>query len=488
MNKRILFLFLYITVVSGLFAQEGSVSYDMQLLGGYCGPGEVPFWFRSNQFGSVPPSGASLGLIGAVRKDYNLKRTRKADWGFAAEGRLNIGDPTKFILTEGYGKFKLGIFELKAGRVKEITGLCDTLLTSGSWSVSGNAPGIPKIQLAVPEFRTLPFFGDLFAFKGSYMHGWMGNWHIDDEIVPNTPTYLHQKTLYGRFGKPSWKLKLYAGFNHQVVWGNERNIYLGEYYELNDWQTFLYINTGKKYNNDGIEETHVGNHLGSIDMGMSFEFPGIRLLIYRQNFYDAGALFYLANILDGLNGISFTNKLDNGKRFHWNRFLVEFLYSKNQGGEVWSKSTPSAFENYYNNGYYLTGWSYKGLGLGNPFISPTSSVKESFPIAPDNFFINNRVVALYLGMDGSCANWNFISKFSYSRNYGTYLTSTTGKVHSGTNFPDYGIFPVVGQFSAFLEAKKELKKGIQIGIMTALDTGDLYNDSFGIMGSISKSF
>ena len=182
------------------------------------------------------------------------------------------------------------------------------------------------------------------------------------------------------------------------------------------------------------------------------------------------------------------NKVNNEKGIQWKKFLVEFLYSKNQAGEKWSRYTPSAFEGYYNNGYYLIGWSYKGMGLGNPFVSSSSSVKEGFPSDPDEFFVNNRVVAIYFGMEGSIINWNFISKFSYSRNYGTYRTSATGKVHNGTNFPDYGIFPIVGQFSAFLEARKELKKGIQIGIQTAFDKGDLYNDSFGIMGSISKVF
>ena len=209
------------------------------MLAGYNGPDNVPFWLRSNQFGSIPHSGASLGLIGTVQKDYDRTNLKKAGWGFSAEGRLNIGNPTDFILLEGYMKFRFSIFELKAGRVKDITGLCDTLLSSGSFSISGNALGVPKIQLAIPEFYTLPFFGKLFALKGNYMHGWIGNWYINDKVVPNTPTYLHQISLYGRFGKPDWKLKLYGGFNHQVIWGNEDEI-MGEGYGLNYIQKHIF--------------------------------------------------------------------------------------------------------------------------------------------------------------------------------------------------------------------------------------------------------
>jgi hypothetical protein len=488
MNKVVLLVVLYMEIFLCATAQQGAVKFKLQTLAGYTGPESVPFWLRSNQFGSVPLAGASLGLIGAMQKDYDRTGAHIAGWGFSAEGRLNVGNPTHFILTEGYGKFRLSIFELKAGRVREINGLCDTLLTSGSWSVSGNAPGIPKIQLAIPEFYTLPMLGKLFAIKGSYMHGWIGNWYINDEAAPNTPTYVHQKSLYGRFGKPAWKLKLYGGFNHQVIWGNEKNIILGSDYELSLGQTYYYMLTGKRYNNGAIKETRIGNHLGSIDLGLQYDFRNIGLFVYRQNFYDAGALFYMANILDGLNGVSITNKRQGIHGFQWKKLLVEFLYTKNQAGEAWSRWTPSAFENYYNNGYYKAGWSYKGIGLGNPFISPSNAIKEELAHDPESFFANNRVIAIHTGLAGYLFGWDFVGKFSYSRNYGTYLTSSTGKVHSGTDFPYAGIFPTVGQFSAFLETSKNLKKGLKIGLMAAFDRGDLYNESFGIMGSISKSF
>jgi hypothetical protein len=429
-----------------------------------------------------------MGLTGAVKKDYNRNTLRKADWGFGAEGRLNIGDPVNFILTEGYAKFRYGVFELKAGRVKEVIGLCDTVLSSGSWGVSGNALGIPKFEISIPEFYTIPWFGGLFAFKGSYSNGSMGNWYIHDEIIPGTPTYLIQHTFYGRLGKPHWKFKLFGGFNHQVVWGNEKMI-LGEDYKLSGFQTFIYANLAKPYNNKNIQNMRVGNHLGSIDLGMTYDFNDLRLFIYRQFIYDAGAMYYLANLRDGLNGISVTNKHAHERAFTWNRFLVEFLYTKNQAGETWSPKTASIHENYYNNGYYPIGWSYKGPGIGNPFISYSGSIKEGLPEAPSNYFTNNRVLVVHAGIDLGLSGWNFISKMSYSKNYGTYLTSPDGKMYNGENTEAlYGIFPVTNQFSAYIEAGKNLKKGFRLGIMGALDSGGLYNDAFGMMGMVSKTF
>jgi hypothetical protein len=488
LKKITSFLLLLFPLCLSSPAQQGNFNFYLQALGGYVSAENVPFWMRSNQFGSVPPPGASLGLIGAVKRDYDRTKPHLADWGISAEGRLNVGNPTGFILLEGYGKARLGIFEFKGGRVKDIMGLCDTSLSSGSFSVSGNNLGIPKVEISIPEFYTIPVFGGLFAFKGNYVHGWIGNWHLQDSIVPNTPTYLHQKSLYIRFGKPVWKLKLLGGFNHQVIWGNEEVI-MGEDYELNGFQTYLYVITGKPYNNGEIQETRIGDHLGSIDLGLEYDFKKIHLLIYRQFLYEAGALYYLANLADGLNGVSLVNKQNKGNTIHWNRMLFEFLYTKNQAGETWSPYTASAIEDYYNNGYYLAGWSYKSIVLGTPFINPRGTIRDSLPTAPMDYFVNNRVMAFHVGMIGCVNKLNLITRLSFSRNYGTYNTSATGKQYPGAVYPSpYGVFPVTNQFSGILQISRELAKGFRVGLITALDIGGLYYNSFGLMVSAARTF
>ena len=208
-------------------AQKRNFSYGLGSSAGYISPGHVPFWLRSNQFGSIPLDNASLSLIGAIRKDYDADKTRLLDWGVSVEGRANIGHKSNFTLIEGYGKLRISIFEIRAGRSKEIVDLCDTSLTSGAWAVSGNALGIPKVQISIPEFYSLPIFGKLFAFKGNFAHGWIGETsQVRHGNVRQIGTWLHQKSLYGRFGKPGWKLKLYGGFNHQVLWGTNRISYM----------------------------------------------------------------------------------------------------------------------------------------------------------------------------------------------------------------------------------------------------------------------
>ena len=295
--------------------------------------------------------------------------------------------------------------------------------------------------------------------------------------------------MYGRFGKSEWKWKLFGGFNHQAQWGSESEYY-GEYYTLSDLECYWYVITGKAYGTSNIPSSKIGNHLGSIDLGFEYDFTNIRLFAYHQFFYDVGALGHLANLRDGLNGISLTNtQTANENIFKWKKMLVEFFYSKNQAGEYWSPVTPSGDENYYNNDTYAEGWSYKGIGVGNPLIGTRYGIREELPNDPGDYFINNRVVAFHLGFEGSVKYWNFILKTSYSLNYGTYGTSVEGHSLGETHYPPmYGIFPETKQFSAYFETNKEFKRHLKFGFVGAFDAGDLYYNSFGLQLRVSKSF
>ena len=188
--------------------QERNFFYEFETLGSIISPGNVPFWLRSNQYGSIPIDNISLSLIGSLHKNYDRTEIRLVDWGASVEGRVNVGNKSNFSLIEGYGKIRISIFEIKAGRSKEIVGLCDSSLCSGSFALSGNALGIPKVQVSIPEFYSLPILGKMLAFKGNFAHGWIGEvsqyQYLYSRII-QLETYFHQKSLYGRFGKHLWK-------------------------------------------------------------------------------------------------------------------------------------------------------------------------------------------------------------------------------------------------------------------------------------------
>lgn len=493
--KKIQPVFLLLLYCSSSWAQTENYHASLEAQGVLTTQDHVPFWLRADRFGSIPLPGTSGSLIASARKDYS-KDDRLVDWGAAFQVRGDLGTISRATLIEGYVKARLSIFEFKGGRDKDFTGLVDSTLSSGSFAVSGNALGIPKVQLAIPEFWSLPFFGGLFSIKGNFAYGWFGQEPVQSsKFVKSTNGYYHQLSFYGRLGKPDWRLKLYGGFNHQVMWGDEKSV-TGAAYKLSPFKTFEYAVIGKTY-----QGSKVGNHIGSIDLALDYYFDGVKLSLYRQNFYDEGALAKLANIADGLNGISLTNTAFNDDDedddgFHserglrWHKVVFEFFYSKDQAGYPWSKPTKSGDENYYNNFEYYNGWSYKGQAIGNPFITPYPSTRAGLPNDPTDYFNNNRVVALYAAVESSLNSFRFTVKGSYSFNYGTFGTSKWGHSTGRTFYPRpaNGLFGELRQFSAFVDVAKDLRSGWTAGCTAALDNGRLYYDTYGLVLSLKKDF
>ncbi len=494
--KRIVFWnAVFILFSEALFAQQVKVPIwngRVETQAGYSSNDAVPLWMRSNQFGSVPVVGLSNSWIGSFYKTYGKPHDPNdfstVDWGLDIQTRINLAEKTSAQLIEGAIKAKWWIFEGRAGRSKDIVGLNgDSTLSSGNFAISGNGLGIPKLEIRVPDYYRLPFWNGLVSLKGSFAHGWVGRRLIDPRAFLKfsedyrVNTFYHQKSLYGRIGREGAKLNLYGGINHQAYWGNESEVY-GDKYTLTDLETFWYVLSGKAYGEPGIPRSKIGNQLGSIDMGLSYDFNDIRLIGYRQNLYDVGAISKLANISDGLNGMIIENlrdDKDDSDNWKWKKFLLEFFYSKDQAGYPWSKATASGDEDYYNNSYYLEGWSYQAAGLGNPLIIPATDAKAGQVSNPLKYFISNRVLAVHLGADMDIYKTKILLKATYARHYGNFSTSEWGG-STGSEFGEsYGKFIPVSQLSAYLEASRRLSRGFSTGIVAAMDHGKMLNNSVG---------
>jgi hypothetical protein len=101
----------------------------------------------------------------------------------------------------------------------------------------------------------------------------VGNVDISDKYkINSSKSYFHESSFYGRFGKPEWKVKLYGGLNHQVFWGNNKNIFPTNEFTLSPEQEYWYVVAGIPFNHP-----KVGNHLRSVDLGLDFAFSTIQL-------------------------------------------------------------------------------------------------------------------------------------------------------------------------------------------------------------------
>lgn len=448
-----------------------------------------PFWLRSNQYGIVPLESQFLTTRGAVHKEYDSTKNeqdklKKFSYGFGGNFVTNVGNKSSLFLPEAYFKVRYGAFEVYGGRRKEKVGLVDTTLTSGAYIWSGNALPMPKIQISIPNY--LPIIGhDLISIKGAFAHGWFGN----QDIFKNY--YLHQKWFYSRIGKPKWKIKFYAGFNHQVVYGGtraylENGIAKKETYP-SDIKSYIWVVSGFSLNrvaddkkgSQGANDVlnRVGNHLGSIDLAGDIELKNVKIFIYRQNFYDDGSLFYLNNIEDGLNGITFVLKNLKEKRFRFDKVSFEYFNSTSQGGsDFGGESTIPQLrgkDSYFNN---YTSWTYNKLVIGTPLMTPFNQIntdlitKYKITNYPNSYIVNNRIRGYFIAISSKTQKMNFTTKLMWTNNLGTYGAKFYAK-----------------QFSFMQQLNYQLPNYTLIADI-ALDRGELYSNHLGCYFGIRRTF
>lgn len=439
----------------------------------------TPFWIQANQFGIVPRESPAASLHTGLQHYWNVSSNRRntENWkiGGGIEVSANLNSSTKILIPQAFAAVHYGNWELYAGRKKQWVGLADSTLGMGSYSWSGNALPIPKIQFGTTRFISVPLTDNWVAFNAFYSEG------IFENNRPVTHKLkLHQKALYVRLGKPTSMFRFYGGFNHQVQWGGQSPFYTVDGQMPKGLKSYFYIITGKPHAT-GEKLTHfdqtsrIGNHLGSIDLALEVEIRNSSLFFYRQNIYEDGSLYYFNNIDDGLNGIRFRRKPSKNAVFQITEALVEFLYTKSQGGPVANADNNiRGKDDYFNNGQVRDGWSYYDRTIGTPFITPTSDTKGTWPNHSDFFTNNNRVSVWNFGLRGNFLDhvtWS--GKFSYSQNYGTYDIPFEGSPK---------------QYSALLNVQipTYLLGGTTIKASLAADLGDLYAKTYGFSVGIRK--
>lgn len=480
MKKEIFYKFIITCILSTRFvvAQDSlsSVKYQVEV-GAFGSTNEIlPFWLRSNQYGEVPMNSNYVTVRGQIEKGYT--NNKKFDVGYKVRAVANQGlEENKFMFSEAFLKVKYKQFEIYAGRRKEIFGLTDSTLSSGSYIWSGNSLGVPKIQISTNGYVPLLKSKTLFV-NASYSHGVFGS----TESVKHY--FLHQKSLYFKIGQPSWKIKVYGGINHQVQWGGRPAVpFVSPYTKelITNYPTaYGYIISGLPPKNKELiidGGGRVGNSLGTIDIGVDVDLNSSKLLLYKQSIYEKGDFTTLNNISDGIYGLSIHfNNVKSGIV----RLNFEILNTMSQGGDVESKFTGTKAlkgqMDYFNNITYIDGWVYKGNTIGTPFLftgnqSPYISDKTTNKNIL-NTIANNRVRAYILSLDTKLNKVNLRSRISLSENYGTYKNSISS----------------ITQISLQQSIIYPLKQNYTLNINLGYDNQGIFNQSLGGGFILQKTF
>lgn len=457
--------------------------------GGFISSGHVtPFWLRANQYGMVPLETpvATFRFLAAkayAPKDTAKPRANRFSWGFGVYPVVNAGVTNQFLLPEAYGKLKYGAVELWVGRRRTLTGLGDSVLSSGFMVGSGNALPIPKVQLATLGYAPLKFLGSFIAINAGYAHGWFTNTYINQ-------SYLHQKYVYWRFGKPKATVKVHLGMNHQVQWGGHADYLLGNplavdgklpsafkhYGDIILATRPLETKTDDYTDFDG--SYRIGNHVGGHDLGIEIMTRRETILLYYQHpFEDVSGLLF-QNMPDGLMGLSWQRHLRKASgSFRLNRLVLEFLNTLDQSGATFWRaySRFQGADNYFNHSQYREGWSYRGRTIGTPFIAPQREFQPAVLQAASAFFPDNRVRMWYAGAEGQLTNRLFwLARFAYSRHYGTYATPFD---------------PTRSQVSFLFSTETNLAKSnkTRLRAAIAIDRGQVYPETVGVSMSLLRT-
>jgi len=416
------FVAIFLFLASSIYAQDSTFQYSASVsLAG--STGQSPFWLYSNQNGIVPVSGSFILGDFAAYKVYNPNNPRIFQWSAGAEliasyGKERNDKAGDYFLNDLYVAGRIGPVEFLAGQKKSIMGLVDTLLSSGSLAMSGNARPVPGFKISIPEFLPLHFTNDLVALKASYFDGRLGQGDVaygSARSVPNI--YLHQKSLYLRFGKNSHRLKVYAGINHQAIWGGEDKI--SPIQNLNRIDAYGYVILGRN-----LDARKVGSHFGTTDLGIEWRENDWTYFLYRQNIYDTGSLFKVINLTDGLNGFSIKRNKRQKKTesFLINSFLFEVAGTQKQtNNSPLSDLTIFRTGDYYNSYIYKQGYSYKGSSIGTPLIPGQNTTDQELPRNKTGFTNSNRSWVFHSGLTASWLNTYFLFRGTYSRNFGTFV-------------------------------------------------------------------
>jgi len=461
-------LFLLSTVI--LYAQDDTTrieySFNTRI---NVGTGRIaPFLSTANQYDRYITSPNSLTVWGTVRKE--LKMTRTFDYGFGLELDGNVSKTeNRFFPGEYYIQGKAFFLNMFAGSKREVFGNQDAELSCGGMIWSQNSRPMPKIAIETNGYIDVPFTKGYMAVKGGLSHGWF------DENIGIKNLLLHHKYAYIKLGG-SFPVTVNYGVQHVAQWGGESTKYGSMPVTFSNYRRIFSGKSGGPGANSSDQINTLGNHIISQNLGMDVNLKSVIVSLYWQNLTEDPPVRFITstmNVQDGLWGMSV--RLPNFRLFH--SFVLEYMSTTDQSGP-WHDLDGVIFggaDGYYQNGNIPGGWSYKGLTIGNPWItSPKYNQDGSLST------LNNLVKLYYFSGKGEYKSLNYRMTVAYSENFG-YENPGVRKILSYADCKR--------QVSYQLETSTKLNfiKNTTASLTVSGDNGAMYGNNLALILGLSWS-
>lgn len=430
----------------------------------------LPFWFWANQKGQVSVGNQFLNL--SVLDVHSTEKNDPTKWQ-TQYGTTLVGGWTKssyLQFNQAYASIAHSGWLLKAGLFFDKACYNGLSTTNGNLARSLNARPYPKIRFSTNGFKSLPFWNQRLSFKAEYDEGILN----DKRYVKNAK--LHHKSFYLAF-RPAVDWYIETGAEHFVMWGgtspDDRYGQLPE-----DFKSYLRYITGSM-GGDNFPQTDqlnvAGNQLGTYQVKVVKSFENSELTFYASHPFEDFSGVNFRNWPDNLLGLSFEMK---DKSEFISHIVYEFintrqqsirdsLYEWNGEKELWERME---YDNYYNHGYYRSGFTYHHRMMGSPLFSP---LKESDGITTG--IRSNRFYAHHLGLMGNLAEFiKWKGLFTFLHHIGTY-SQTYENPHN--------------QLSVLVQLDYSHPGfPVDLGISGAADAGNQTANNIGIMLRVSGKF
>jgi len=428
----------------------------------------APFLSTANQYDRYSFAPNSLSMWGTIHKE--IKDASAFDYGFGLELDGNVAKTEKrFFPGEIYVQGKIYFLNINAGRKREVFGNQHAELSGGGMLWSRNSRPLPKISIATNGYVGVPFTKGYMEFKGGLSHGWF------DDNIGMTNLLLHHKYASFRVGG-SLPVTGNIGVQHVAQWGGVSPQYGTMPVTMENYYRIFLGKSGSTSATQSDQINVLGNHIISQEMGLDLNLKSVQVSLYWQNITEDPPVKFMTatpNIADGLFGMAV--KFPNFKPL--NIFVVEYLRTTDQSGP-WHDLDGVIYgggDGYYFNGQVPGGWSYRGLTMGNPWLSsPKYNQNGSTTIT------NNLVRLWYFTGNGAFKALNYRMSVAYSENFGSSNPSF-GNNLSWENCKK--------QYSYQLETSTALKflKSTKVSLSIAGDNGAQYGNNLALILGVTYS-
>jgi hypothetical protein len=455
----ILILFLTVSILSTA-QYNGKNTISLESL--YSTGTDLPFWMSHNQWGKYDTPAKSNQLV-SIQSDHRVDNLFKTplDLNIGANFIGTYSNRFSFHFNELYSGASLWHFKLEAGWFRDGVNYSGLSSTNGFIDRSLNARPYPKIRFGTDQFIHFLFFKKWFSYKAEYDEGWLGN----EQYVKETR--MHHKVLYFKF-KLKETIFLTGGLSHYVMWGGISPD--PRYGKLpSDFHSYLLYITGGQ-GDASFPETDqynvAGNQFGAYLMQLDIFKKNCNLTFYYSHPFEDRSGLGMDNWRDNLLGVF----IDFKKRAIIENALYEFMYTIHQSGPIHQYRVMRGRDNYFNHGYYRSGYTYKGYTMASPLFSPLV-FNDTISLGIEN----TRIAMHHIGLKGALSeNIGWEGRFTYSHNLGTY---------------DKPYVNPKDQFSSILSLDYSPPKfPVNISLSLAADVGELYENRFGVMIKLLKSW